>query len=560
MRTPAVSRLLNPPALMGARSASPSAGAPSAGAAGVLILDFGSQYTQLIARRIREGRVYCEIVPFHLPLPEIQAYSPSGIILSGGPASVYDPGAPLCDPALFELNVPILGICYGMQLMTHLLGGQVARSLKREYGRAMLRVSERGGATPARRGTTPAGGTTPATGLFSGIAKETPVWMSHGDRIEVLPAGFIAIAKTPHSPAAAIQDARRRLYALQFHPEVVHTQEGTRLLQNFVHRICGCKPTWTMGSFIQTAQAEIERQVGEGRAISALSGGVDSSVASVLAQRAIGKRLTCIFVDNGLLRKNEGRQVAETFRNNLKLNLKIVDASETFLARLASVTHPEKKRKIIGKTFIEIFEAQSERLGDVGFLVQGTLYPDVIESVSLKGPSATIKSHHNVGGLPKRMRLKLIEPLRSLFKDEVRQLGVELGIPEALLYRHPFPGPGLAVRVMGKITPERLHCLREADAIFEEEIRRAGLYASIWQAFAVYLPIKSVGVMGDQRTYEDALALRAVTSQDGMTADWAEIPHDVLKIASSRIINEVRGINRVVYDISSKPPSTIEWE
>jgi GMP synthase (glutamine-hydrolysing) len=507
----------------------------------ILILDFGSQYTQLIARRIREAQVYSEIVPFHLPLQAIQTHAPSGIILSGGPASVYDTGAPLCDPALFELGVPILGICYGMQLMTHLLGGGVARSLKREYGRATLRIRER-------------------SPLFTDLPKSTSVWMSHGDRIEAIPAGFTSIAETAHSPAAAMQDRRRGLYALQFHPEVAHTEAGAQLLQNFVHRICGCKPTWTMESFIKTAQAGIERQIGTGRAISALSGGVDSSVASVLTQRAIGKRLTCIFVENGLLRKGEARQVAQTFKKNLRLNLKIVDASETFLSRLSSVTDPEKKRKIIGKTFIEIFEAESEKLENNRFLVQGTLYPDVIESVSLKGPSATIKSHHNVGGLPKRMRLQLVEPLRTLFKDEVRQLGVALGIPDALLYRHPFPGPGLAVRVLGKVTPERLHCLREADAIFEEEIRRAGLYASIWQAFAVYLPVKSVGVMGDQRTYQDAIALRAVTSQDGMTADWAEIPHDVLKVVSNRIINEVPGINRVVYDISSKPPSTIEWE
>ncbi len=507
----------------------------------ILILDFGSQYTQLIARRVREAQVYSEIVPFHLPLQAIRSQAPSGIILSGGPASVYDAGAPLCDPALFELGVPILGICYGMQLMTHLLGGGVARSSKREYGRATLRI----------RGRSP---------LFTDIPKSTSVWMSHGDRIEAIPAGFTAIAETPHSPAAGMQDARRGLYALQFHPEVAHTETGAQLLQNFVHRICGCKATWTMASFIKMAQAEIERKIGAGRAISALSGGVDSSVASVLTQRAIGKRLTCIFVDNGLLRKEEANQVAQTFKKNLRLNLKTVDASATFLSRLASVTDPEKKRKIIGKTFIEVFETASEQLGNTQFLVQGTLYPDVIESVSLKGPSATIKSHHNVGGLPRRMRLQLVEPLRTLFKDEVRQLGVALGIPDALLYRHPFPGPGLAVRVVGKVTPERLECLREADAIFEEEIRRAGLYASIWQAFAVYLPVKSVGVMGDRRTYEDVIALRAVTSQDGMTADWAEIPYDVLKIVSNRIINEVPGINRVVYDVSSKPPSTIEWE
>jgi len=507
----------------------------------VLILDFGSQYTQLIARRIREARVYCEIVPFHHPLSAILAQTPAGLILSGGPASVYKRGAPRCDPALFDLGIPVLGICYGMQIMTHALGGQVARSAQREYGQAGLQIAD-------------------WDDLFFGLAAQTPVWMSHGDRIEKTPLGFSAIARTEHSHTAAMKDARRRLYALQFHPEVAHTPEGGRILQNFVGRICGCPPTWTMGSFVKQAEEAIRAQVGTGRAIAALSGGVDSSVASVLVQRAIGRRLTCLFVDNGLLRKGEAQQVVRTFKTDLRLNLKAVNASALFLSRLAAVTDPEKKRKIIGRTFISVFEAEARRIGAVDFLVQGTLYPDVIESVSVQGPSATIKSHHNVGGLPRRMRLRLVEPLRMLFKDEVRKLGEELGMPRALLYRHPFPGPGLAVRIIGRITPERLHRLREADAIFEEEIRGAGLYESIWQAFAVDLPIQSVGVMGDARTYQNVIALRAITSQDGMTADGAEIPHDVLKRIARRITNEVPGINRVVYDLSSKPPATIEWE
>lgn len=507
----------------------------------ILILDFGSQYTQLIARRVRESRVYSEIVPYHLPLKEIEAQQPSGIILSGGPASVYDKMAPLCDPGLFKLSVPILGICYGMQLMTHLLGGKVARATKREYGRADLLIDD-------------------SSDLFKGLPNRTPVWMSHGDRIETLPPGFQAIARTDNSPAAAMKDPRRNFFALQFHPEVVHTPQGKEILQNFLYHIAGCTPTWDMGSFLREAEKAIAAQIGAGKAICALSGGVDSSVAAVLVQRVIGKRLTCIFVDNGLLRKEEAKRVLDTFKKNLKLNIRFIDASDRFLKRLSADSHPERKRKIIGREFIRVFDEEAKKVGKVDFLVQGTLYPDVIESVSLKGPSAKIKTHHNVGGLPKRMRLKLVEPLRMLFKDEVRRLGVELGIPEVLLYRHPFPGPGLAVRVLGKITKERLDRLREADAIFEEEIRRVGLYNAIWQAFAVYLPVHSVGVMGDERTYENAVALRAVTSQDGMTADWADIPHDVLKRISSRIINEVKGINRVVYDISSKPPSTIEWE
>ncbi|VAX27172.1 GMP synthase [glutamine-hydrolyzing], amidotransferase subunit / GMP synthase [glutamine-hydrolyzing], ATP pyrophosphatase subunit [hydrothermal vent metagenome] len=507
----------------------------------ILILDFGSQYTQLIARRVRESKVYSEIVPYYLSLDEIKKHKATALILSGGPSSVIAKDAPLCDPGVFELGIPVLGICYGMQLMTHVLGGAVAKSQKREFGRADLKLDHR-------------------SPLFKGLPKATPVWMSHGDRIEKIPAGFRAIAKTGNSPTAAIQDRKRDFYALQFHPEVVHTAEGLSILQNFLYHICGCQADWDMGSFIHLAEAEIEKAIGKGKAICALSGGVDSSVAAVLVQRVIGKRLTCIFVDNGLLRKNEAKTVMSTFKKQLKLNIKKVDASEQFLSKLAKTIQPEKKRKIIGRSFISVFDEAAKKVGKVDFLVQGTLYPDVIESVSVKGPSATIKTHHNVGGLPKRMRMKVVEPLRALFKDEVRRLGVELGIPAELLYRHPFPGPGLAVRVVGKVTPERLGRLREADAIFDEEIRAAKLYDEIWQAFAVYLPIQSVGVMGDERTYENAIALRAVTSQDGMTADWYEFPHEVLKRISNRIINEVQGINRVVYDVSSKPPSTIEWE
>lgn len=507
----------------------------------VVILDFGSQYTQLIARRVRESKVYSEIVPYHIPLSEIKTYLPSGIILSGGPASVYERTAPFCDRSLFECGIPILGICYGMQLMAHLLGGKVARSARREYGRAELVVSD-------------------LSGLFQRIGSKTQVWMSHGDRIERLPPGFKAIAQTQSSPAAAIVDLERRFYAVQFHPEVAHTPKGSAIIQNFLVEICGCKPTWEMGSYLAESRQDIARRIGKGKAICALSGGVDSSVAATLVQSVIGKKLTCIFVDTGFLRKNEAKQVTSTLRSNLKLNIKYIDASTRFIGKLSSVSNPETKRKIIGREFISIFEEEAQKIGGVGFLVQGTLYPDVIESVSLKGPSATIKTHHNVGGLPKRMRLTLVEPLRFLFKDEVRKLGHELGIPDQILYRHPFPGPGLAVRILGRVTKEKLDRLREADAIFEEEVRKAGLYSSIWQSFAVYLPIQSVGVMGDERTYENAVALRAVVSQDGMTADWYEIPHEVLKVISTRIINEVDGINRVVYDISSKPPGTIEWE
>jgi len=507
----------------------------------ILILDFGSQYTQLIARRIRELKVYSEIRPFSEPLDGIRAFSPSGLILSGGPSSVADPGAPLPDPGIFGLGIPILGICYGMQLMTHMLGGRVAAAPHREYGAAELKLLAE-------------------SDLLSGLGKRLRVWMSHGDRIDAPPKGFSPIAGTPNSPVAAMADAGRGYYALQFHPEVAHTPQGMEILKNFAYRICGCGPNWTMHSFVEQAVSDIRARAGNGKVICALSGGVDSSVAAVLIHRAIGDRLTCIFVDNGLLRLNEPEKVVRTFRDEFRIPLIAVQAEDRFLAKLAGVTDPEKKRKIIGNEFIQVFEEEAGRLGKVDFLAQGTLYPDVIESVSFKGPSATIKSHHNVGGLPERMKLKLIEPLRELFKDEVRLAGKELQIPDEILFRQPFPGPGLAVRVLGEVTRDRLDILRRADAIVIEEVKAAGLYRQIWQSFAVLLPIRTVGVMGDERTYEHVIAVRAVTSQDGMTADWVQLPYDLLARISNRIINEVKGVNRVAYDISSKPPSTIEWE
>jgi GMP synthase (glutamine-hydrolysing) len=515
----------------------------------ILILDFGSQYTQLIARRVREAKVYCEIFPYNAGLEKVKAFRPKGLILSGGPSSVYDSGAPLIDRAHFELGVPVLGICYGMQLMTHVEGGIVAKSAKREYGRAELFVHS-------------------DTGLFQGVGAKpgtpqselaTIVWMSHGDRIEKMPAGFSAIAHTDNSPTAAMADEKRKFYGVQFHPEVVHTPQGTQMLRNFVYAICKCEPTWTMASFVDYSVAEIRKFVGDKKAVCGLSGGVDSSVAAVLVHRAIGKQLTCIFVNNGVLRKNEAEQVQQSFQN-MGLNLKYVDASQEFLNKLAGVEDPEKKRKIIGTTFIEVFEREAHAVGGAEFLVQGTLYPDVIESVSFKGPSAIIKSHHNVGGLPEKMKLKLVEPLRELFKDEVRAIGREMKMPDDIIDRQPFPGPGLAIRILGEVTESRLSILREADAIVLEEIKKAGLYKQVWQSFAVLLPIKTVGVMGDERTYENVVAIRAVTSQDGMTADWAKIPYDLLGVMSNRIINEVKGVNRVCFDISSKPPSTIEWE
>jgi GMP synthase (glutamine-hydrolysing) len=515
----------------------------------ILILDFGSQYTQLIARRVREAKVYCEIFPYNAGLDKVKAFNPKGLILSGGPSSVYDAGSPLIDQAHLALGVPVLGICYGMQLLTHVLGGQVAKSAKREFGRAELKIDS-------------------VAGLFNGIGSElrtpnsqleTVVWMSHGDRIEKMPEGFAAIAHTDNSPTAAMADEKRKFYGVQFHPEVVHTPQGVQILRNFVYGICKCEPTWTMASFVDYSVGEIRKAVGSKQAVCGLSGGVDSSVAAVLVYKAIGKQLTCIFVNNGVLRKDEAEKVQHTFKD-MGLNLKYVDASAEFLAKLKGVEDPEKKRKIIGNTFIDVFEREAHAVGGAEFLVQGTLYPDVIESVSFKGPSAIIKSHHNVGGLPEKMKLKLVEPLRELFKDEVRAIGREMKMPDDIIDRQPFPGPGLAIRILGEVTEPRLKILREADAIVIEEIKKAGLYKEIWQSFAVLLPIKTVGVMGDERTYENVVAIRAVTSQDGMTADWARIPYDLLGIMSNRIINEVKGVNRVVLDISSKPPSTIEWE
>ncbi len=515
----------------------------------ILVLDFGSQYTQLIARRVREARVYCEIFPYNAGLDKVKAFNPKGLILSGGPSSVYDAGSPLIDKAHLELGIPVLGICYGMQLLTHVLGGQVAKSAKREFGRADLKIDK-------------------AAGLFNGLGPErrtpnsqleTVVWMSHGDRIEKMPDGFAAIAHTDNSPTAAMADEQRKFYGVQFHPEVAHTPQGVQILRNFVYTICKCEPTWTMASFVDYSVGEIRRAVGSKQAVCGLSGGVDSSVAAVLVHKAIGKQLTCIFVNNGVLRKDEAEKVQYSFRD-MGLNLKYVDASAEFLGKLKGVEDPEKKRKIIGNTFIEVFEREALAVGGAGFLVQGTLYPDVIESVSFKGPSAIIKSHHNVGGLPEKMKLKLVEPLRELFKDEVRAIGREMKMPDDIIDRQPFPGPGLAIRILGEVTEARTSLLREADAIVIEEIKKAGLYKEIWQSFAVLLPIKTVGVMGDERTYENVVAIRAVTSQDGMTADWAKIPYELLGIMSNRIINEVKGVNRVVYDISSKPPSTIEWE
>lgn len=507
----------------------------------ILVLDFGAQYTQLIARRIRELKVYSEIMPFNVLLGRIKEFNPKGIVLSGSPSSVYDKGAPLPSPELFNLGIPVLGICYGMQLMAHMLGGKVGKAERREYGRAELIVDK-------------------SDMLFKDIKKVSAVWMSHGDRIEKIPLGFERLAHTENSPFAAIMNKKRHFYALQFHPEVIHTVFGKEMLKNFVYRICRAKSIWTMRSFIETAKDEIKEKIGKSRVVCGISGGVDSSVTAVLVHEAIGDALTCIFVDNGVLRKGEAKKVQETLKKNFHMRIRYVNATERFLRRLKGVIDPERKRKIIGNEFIRVFEEESKKIRNVSFLAQGTLYPDVIESISFKGPSATIKSHHNVGGLLKRMRLKLIEPLRELFKDEVRLMGKELKMPEEIINRHPFPGPGLAIRIIGEVAKPRLEILRRADAIVLEEIKRAGIYGELWQAFAVLLPVKSVGVMGDERTYENVIALRAVTSQDGMTADWVKLPYDLLGTISNRIINEVRGVNRVVYDISSKPPSTIEWE
>ncbi len=507
----------------------------------ILVLDFGSQYTQLIARRVRECRVYSEIYPYNMDIEKIRAFNPKGIILSGGPSSVYSEDAPIPDREIFNLGIPILGICYGMQLMAYLLGGQVSKAQRREYGRAEIIIDD-------------------DRDLLWGVSDRSVVWMSHADKIDKCPRGFVPIAHTDNSPIAAMADFQRRFYALQFHPEVVHTVEGKQIIQNFVIDICKCSPTWKMSSFIEWATEDIRKQVGSGKVICALSGGVDSSVTALLVHRAIGDNLTCIFVDNGLLRKGEADKVIDTFERHFHIRLDAVDARERFIDKLRGITDPEEKRKIIGQEFIKVFEEEAKKIEGVEFLAQGTLYPDVIESVSFKGPSATIKSHHNVGGLPEVMKLKLIEPLRELFKDEVREIGEELGLPEEICWRHPFPGPGLAIRCLGEITERKLDILREADAIVLEEIKKAGLYREIWQAFAVLLPVRTVGVMGDERTYDYALTVRAVVSLDGMTADWAKLPHELLSRISNRIINEVQGINRVVYDITSKPPGTIEWE
>jgi GMP synthase (glutamine-hydrolysing) len=517
----------------------------------VLILDFGSQYTQLIARRVREQHVYCEILPCTASLDAIQEFEPQGVILSGGPFSVYESDAPPCPPEVLELDVPVLGICYGLQFMAHHLGGKVHPGARREYGHADLNIVN-------------------GSDLFQGVHQSTAVWMSHGDALDAPPPGFDIIGHTANSPVAAVRNKQKRLYGLQFHPEVVHTPEGKTILGNFLFRICDCSPDWTMASFIQTAMDKIRKEVGEGNVILGLSGGVDSAVAAVLLHQAIGDRLTCIFVDNGLLRKDEAEKVLHVFRDEMGFNLIFSDSSERFLTELAGVTDPEEKRKIIGRVFIEVFEQVAEeaerisagrpRPAPVTHLSQGTLYPDVIESVSFRGPSATIKSHHNVGGLPERMGLELLEPFRELFKDEVREVGRELGLPEEIILRQPFPGPGLAVRILGEVTREALEVLREADAILLEEVRRAGLYEKAWQTFCVLLPVRTVGVMGDFRTYENVVAIRAVTSLDGMTADWMRLPDELLATVSTRIINEVKGINRVVYDVTSKPPGTIEWE
>ena len=508
----------------------------------ILILDFGSQFTQLIARRLRELSVYCEILPFHTAIDELRARKPVGLILSGGPKSVSEPGAPKSDPAVLQLGTPVLGICYGMQLMTDTLGGRVAPAAHREFGHALVQVSE----TSAR--------------LFNGVPGNLRVWASHGDYVETAPPGFRVVATSANAPVAAMENTKQALYGLLFHPEVAHTDHGLQMLRHFAFDVCGCTGDWTMASFIEESIARIRRQVGEGKVVCGLSGGVDSTVAALLIHRAIGSRLTCIFVDNGVLRHDEANQVQARFRGRMNLPLEFVDAADMFLARLEGVTDPERKRKIIGQTFIEVFEDKAKALGGFDFLAQGTLYPDVIESVSVVGPSSAIKSHHNVGGLPEHMKFTLVEPLRELFKDEVRQLGRDLGLEEEFVVRQPFPGPGLAVRILGDITEPRLAILRNADAIVVDEIRKAGFYTSLWQSFAVLLPVQSVGVMGDARTYESTIAVRAVESIDGMTADWARLPHDLLARISSRIVNEVRGVNRVVYDISSKPPSTIEWE
>ncbi len=508
----------------------------------ILVLDFGSQYTQLIARRIRENKVFSRIVPFNISMEEIEKINPRGVIFSGGPQSVYDKNAPMPHKDIFKLGKPIFGICYGMQVMAYMLSGKVKSTSEREYGRAELFID---------RNRT----------LFENLPSNITCWMSHGDEIKKLPSGFKVLAHTLNNPIAAIGHTSKKMFGAQFHPEVVHTQRGNQVLTNFIFQICGCLPRWTMDRFIHENVKNIKEMVGDKHVVMGLSGGVDSSVTAVLIQKAIGKKLHCILIDNGLLRKNEAEAVSKAFKGHFKMNLMVINAQKRFLIRLKNVEDPEQKRKIIGDEFIKVFQEAARKIKQVDFLGQGTLYPDVIESVSaFGGPTATIKSHHNVGGLPKTMKLKLIEPLRDLFKDEVRRLGASLGLPDQILKRQPFPGPGLAIRIIGDVTQERLDILKEADERVLDEIKKAGLYDEIWQAFAVLLPVKSVGVMGDKRTYENAVALRCVTSSDGMTADWVKLPYEVLGRIANRIINEVQGINRVVYDISSKPPSTIEWE
>jgi GMP synthase (glutamine-hydrolysing) len=520
----------------------------------ILILDFGSQYTQVIARRIRECQVYSEIIRFDMPAAEIAELGPNGLILSGGPASVYDKGAPHLDPEIFSLGVPVLGICYGLMLMAHHLGGQVVFTGRREYGAGTLHIAN-------------------GSQLLDGLGPQIDVWNSHGDEVTALPKGFRAAGRTESSNFAAVEDPQRKLYGLQFHPEVAHTPRGKEILQNFVYHICHCAMDWTMGSFIEEACARVREQVGDQKVVLGLSGGVDSSVTAALLHKAIGDQLTCIFVNNGLLRSREEEIVQRVFGENFHVRLKYVDASERFLALLKGVTDPETKRKLIGNEFIKVFQHATEELleedqkngarkhGGYKFLAQGTLYPDVIESVSIEGnPAQVIKSHHNVGGLPEKMHFELVEPVRQLFKDEVRQAGLQLGLPKDIVYRQPFPGPGLAVRILGEVTPERLSILREADMIVVSEMESSDWYYRVWQSFAVLLPVRSVGVMGDQRTYENTIVLRIVESQDGMTADWVRIPYELLARISARISNEVKGVNRVCYDISSKPPSTIEWE
>ncbi|MGB9764811.1 MAG: glutamine-hydrolyzing GMP synthase [Candidatus Saccharicenans sp.] len=506
-----------------------------------LILDFGSQYTQLIARKVRELGVYSEIHPFNTPLSKIKELNPGAIIFSGGPKSVYEPDSPHPSPEIFRLGIPILGICYGLQLIAHHLAGQVQKAPEREYGFASLHILDR-------------------KGLLHGLKEKTQVWMSHGDRLEVIPEGFLVTGKTANSKAAVIENRERKIYGVQFHPEVAHTKEGKKVLANFIFRLAGLKADWNMSSFIQDKVKEIRQLVGKEKVICGLSGGIDSLVTSLIIQKAIGRQLHCIFVNNGLLRKGEYETLLEEFRQKFSLQVVGIDAEEKFLEKLKGVISPEKKRKIIGQVFIEIFEEQAKKLGEVKFLAQGTIYPDVIESTSVKGPSHTIKSHHNVGGLPEKFNFKLIEPLRELFKDEVRTLALELGVTRQFIQQHPFPGPGLAVRIIGEVNRENLRLVREADAIVLEEVRRAKIYQKLWQAFAVLLPIRSVGVMGDQRTYQRVVAIRLVQSTDGMTANWYPASQQLLNKISTRIVNEVDGVNRVVYDITSKPPGTIEWE